>query len=591
MAGPDPKPECSEGALEIERVAALVADGTKIDWDSLEQRSSLSPDELRSLQVIEFLARSPDLPGSSSGTEEGTLPLETGFDLLEEIGRGSFGRVYRAVDRALGREVALKVLDEKAVFSPSMRERFLKEARILASLDHQNIVRVYSIDEEGGRLRLSLERIEGITLEQLVRASGPLAPKKAARHAIELCKALSRIHEQGLVHGDVKPANVMRAQSGRTVLLDFGLAHFVGPPSLLKGPITGTPRGMAPEQFEGQAAVPESDQFSLGVVLYFLLCGEYPFRASTVDGLREQVIKNRVIPLSSRAPAELEAIVMRCLARNRQDRFPSIASLKAALESFARGADDSSGSIDSRRPLVEESDSSVPRLAWIALAGMVVLASILVWSLLRFGMEQPMNVSLQTLYLLCAAVGGTILVIQTVMLLVGMGDSHGDGFDSSDAHDAGIGHDATHAGDAAGDLFVKVLTFKTVVAFLTFFGLAGMGSLSSGVSRVPSLTIAILAGGAALLIVAYLMAGLSKLQSKGNLDLRNAVGSLAKVYLRIPAHREGQGKVTVLVQGRKVECKAVTSGPEIPTGAEVKVVALSSTDSLEVLPVSSFAKD
>jgi hypothetical protein len=199
-----------------------------------------------------------------------------------------------------------------------------------------------------------------------------------------------------------------------------------------------------------------------------------------------------------------------------------------------------------------------------------------------------MNGWMQTVYLICAAAGGTILVVQTILIATGAGGADGD-VDAGDLHHggfAGDGHDGHvhgHGDDAhAGDSFLKLLSFKTLVAFVTFFGLGGLASAGGGLGHAPSLLIAVAAGGLALYAVAYLMAVMSRLQSKGNLDLRHAVGETGRVYLRVPAERSGLGKVTVAVQGRKVECKAVTAGPDIPTGADVRIVGVSAADTLEV---------
>jgi hypothetical protein len=191
---------------------------------------------------------------------------------------------------------------------------------------------------------------------------------------------------------------------------------------------------------------------------------------------------------------------------------------------------------------------------------------------------------MQNVYFGCAAVGGTILVLQTLLTLFT------GGHDVDGAHDVHDLHDVSHDGDAHatghGDAFIKLFTFKTLVAFITFFGLAGLAGEWNHTSPATTLTLALLAGGAALFAVAWMMHLLALLQSKGNVRLENAVGGTAQVYLRIPAREEGPGKVTLSMQGRTVELKAVTTGPEIPTGTLVKVVALRPGETLEVLPVA-----
>jgi membrane protein implicated in regulation of membrane protease activity len=176
---------------------------------------------------------------------------------------------------------------------------------------------------------------------------------------------------------------------------------------------------------------------------------------------------------------------------------------------------------------------------------------------------------LRTLYLVCALIGGTAIVVQTILLLVGGGD--GDLDDGPDVH-----HDGSHS-DVA---FLKWLSIKGIVAFLTFFGLAGLATGSSP-RPLQTLPVALAAGLAALFAVGWMMRALSRLQSSGTLDLGNAVGKTGRVHLRIPPARRGAGKVMVEVQGRLVECGAVTAANEIPTGTPVRVVAVSG-DVLEV---------
>jgi hypothetical protein len=189
---------------------------------------------------------------------------------------------------------------------------------------------------------------------------------------------------------------------------------------------------------------------------------------------------------------------------------------------------------------------------------------------------------MQTLYFYCAVVGGVILVLQTVLMIFAGTDTdvdtHVDVDGDVDVHDVDHGG---HVGDA-GDSFMKVLSFKTIVAFLTFFGLTGLACLEAGVDSTWTFIGSVGAGLAALYIVAWLMALLWKLRSEGNEDLRNAIGTKGKVYLRIPGNEEGIGKVTITVQGRQITRKAVTSGTEIPTGTMVNVVDLIGDTTLKV---------
>ena len=196
---------------------------------------------------------------------------------------------------------------------------------------------------------------------------------------------------------------------------------------------------------------------------------------------------------------------------------------------------------------------------------------------------------MENLYFYCAVVGGAFLVLQTVLMLFAGGDADVDTDVDMDVDvdvDSGVDvHGAEHVGDA-GDAFVKLLSLKTIVAFLTFFGLTGLACLDGGVDSTWTFVASVGAGLVAFYLVAWLMAMLWKLRSEGNEDLRNAIGTEGKVYLRVPGKHQGIGKVTVHVQGRKITRKAVTGGDEIPTGTRVNVVALSGDDTLKVETVS-----
>jgi membrane protein implicated in regulation of membrane protease activity len=189
--------------------------------------------------------------------------------------------------------------------------------------------------------------------------------------------------------------------------------------------------------------------------------------------------------------------------------------------------------------------------------------------------------------MICAVGGGTVLVIQTILLVIGGVDTtEADPDVSVDATDFQDVHDMHHTPhDASEATFLKILSFKTLVAFFTFFGLTGLACQQAEMQPLPTLLLALGAGSVALYIVAYLMSLLNRLQSRGNVNSANAVGQLGKVYLRIPGERTGSGKVNVVVQGRMLECKAITAGPEIPTGSEVRIVATAGANTLEVVPV------
>ncbi len=195
------------------------------------------------------------------------------------------------------------------------------------------------------------------------------------------------------------------------------------------------------------------------------------------------------------------------------------------------------------------------------------------------------------LYLVCAALGGTVLVCQFVMTLLGLGGDHDLAGDHGDvSHD--VAHDAAHGHhevghEAASSWFVGVLTFRTIVAAITFFGLGGLSAWAQNLEEPLGLVIGLAAGVAAMFLVAWMMRGLSKLQAEGTVRIDRAVGKIGTVYLPIPAQRAGAGKVQLNLQNRTVEYQAVTSQESLPTGAKVVVVAVTGSDTVEVVPATA----
>lgn len=333
MTGSLPEPDPVE--RERSELAERVVEGSGVDWNAVEHDSALPDGELAALRWIDSL-RAP--VGSPPVTPGAHAPA---FEVLGELGQGAHGRVVRARDLVLGREVALKQLANARFASPRARELFLAEARALAALDHANIVRIFSVVERDGAIELVLEFVPGETLASLVERAGPRSPAEAARIGIELCRAAAALHARGVVHRDIKPSNVMRAEGGRIVLLDFGIARSADATDGAADSSSGTPRFMAPEQFEGRAAVgPAADLFAIGVLLYWLVSGATPFAGDTYASLALAVLRGDATPLLDRrpdVPPEFARIVERCLAREPAQRWPSAGELERALAAYLAG--------------------------------------------------------------------------------------------------------------------------------------------------------------------------------------------------------------------------------------------------------------
>ncbi len=360
----------SANPLQLVDLAASVADGSvDIDWDAVE--SSLQTDEdrqlLRDLKVLAGIsdlhrqtdsaprpgragAGRPKVVGRIGPAPEPELPtIEERvlrqpsrapsefwghLALLEQIGQGSFGHVYRAQDTRLDRDVALKLLRPGRATS-ELAGKILHEGRILARVRHRNVVTVFGAEERDGRVGLWMEYVRGRTLEQLLRSQGSFGAREAALIGQELCRALAAVHKAGLVHRDIKAQNVMREEGGRLVLMDFGAGQVVqadGPPS--GGRLTGTPLYLAPELLRGEDATVQSDIYSVGVVLFHLVTSQYPVNAGSLDELRAAHATGRRLRLQDARPDLADdfcRVVERALSADPRRRYTSAGAMQEAL--------------------------------------------------------------------------------------------------------------------------------------------------------------------------------------------------------------------------------------------------------------------
>lgn len=253
------------------------------------------------------------------------------------VGRGGMGIVFKATDRSLNRNVAIKVLDPSLASIGAARQRFAREARAMAAISHEHVVPIYCVDEQQNVPYFAMEYVTGGTLEARLINEGPLNVVSAVRIAVQVAAALDAAHECGLVHRDIKPANILLDQGVERVrVADFGLARVSNDASFTRsGVLAGTPQYMSPEQVRGESCDARSDLFSLGSVLYAMCTGHPPFRAETVYGAMQRIVHDP--PRSIReqnpdVPIWLEQFVNRLLAKERSQRFESAQEVGAILE-------------------------------------------------------------------------------------------------------------------------------------------------------------------------------------------------------------------------------------------------------------------
>jgi eukaryotic-like serine/threonine-protein kinase len=292
----------------------------------------------------------PDAPPSALRSTRGAWdralgdpPEIAGYEILGELGRGGMGVVYRAKQMSLGRDVALKIVLAGAHAGWSDRSRLRAEAETVARMKHPNIVPIYEIGDEDNLAYLALELIEGGSLAQAL-AIRPMASVQAAAMAETLARAMSYVHERGVVHRDLKPANVLLTVDGVPKITDFGLAKWLDVPSgrTVTGIILGTPGYMAPEQGRGQTSLvgPATDVYALGAILYEMLTGKPPFHASSPQETVQQLLTEDPVPpsrLQSRVSRDLETICLKCLQKEPGRRYSGADALADDLQCYLSG--------------------------------------------------------------------------------------------------------------------------------------------------------------------------------------------------------------------------------------------------------------
>ena len=279
------------------------------------------------------------------------MPLPAGthlgaYEVLAKLGEGGMGEVYRAHDSRLGRDVALKVLPGGLASDAARIDRFRREARAVAALTHPNIVTIYSVEEAGGVHFLTMELVDGETLERQLFSTG-ISLVRLLDIGEALADALAAAHDKGIVHRDLKPANVMIDGSGRVKVLDFGLAKTTTAPGAdletmartSEGVVLGTVPYMSPEQVEGKPVDQRSDIFSLGVLLYQAATGKRPFQGASQAALLSSILRDPPAPIADRRPdlpGEFGRLISRCLEKDRERRVQTAKDVRNELEAIRR---------------------------------------------------------------------------------------------------------------------------------------------------------------------------------------------------------------------------------------------------------------
>ena len=295
--------------------------------NQVRAREARLRDQVESLR--REIAEAREATRSATPNEAPNLPagevLGGRYEIVEEVGRGGMGMVYRALDRELGGQVAIKTLRPELVCNPALVERFKTEIRLARQISDKHVVRTHDIGERDGVYYLTMEYVEGITVRELLDTRGRLGVSATLAIASQLAQSLMAAHEQGVIHRDIKPQNLLLDSSGMLKVMDFGIARLAAGPSGLTevGTVVGTPSYMAPEQMLGEVLTQQTDLYAVGVVMFECLTGRLPFEAGSTMALIAKLLREDApdpTSLNPEIPPALAGLVLRLLAKEPTQR-------------------------------------------------------------------------------------------------------------------------------------------------------------------------------------------------------------------------------------------------------------------------------
>ena len=485
----------------LDDAIAQIADGLTVDWNAIDEAApAREQDWARSLRVLNDIV---NLHRDAAADYEQTTLVSAGpahpssgsaldtwgkYRLANKVGEGSYGSVYRAWDSDLERDVAIKILHRR-VGDTRLKDRLLHEGRALAKISHNNVVNVLGVEAHGDRVGLCMEFVRGKTLADIVRGQGKMSAAEAVLVGEDLCRALSAVHRAGYIHRDVKAKNVMRDDTGRIVLMDFGTGRTTE--SQAGGSDrAGTPLYMAPEVIEGGQASACSDVYSLGVLLYHLVTDDYPVRANSVDELRDAHANRRHQWLSEvrpDLPVAFMQVIERAIALDPEERYANASELLASLSRLKLDAGSRVWRV--ARPLIA---------VGVVIAGMLILGAMTStqfnialqrsefvnetpWDWLRWGRMTSFTPFLSLLVVLLGVT--VLLVVRRLGLAVSPGMRALDA--GVRRHGANLAH-RLRLDEASVLASVTVLLSAAVVAFVGWLFAPLLLALLSYVSTAPA---------------------------------------------------------------------------------------------------------
>ena len=312
------------------------------------------------------------------------------YQVIEELGHGGMGRVYKAFDTEIKEKIALKLLKPEIGIDEEMIERFRNELKLARKISQRNVCRVHDLNKEKGTYYITMEYVVGEDLKRLVRKVGQMSAGKTISIAKQVCEGLSEAHSLGIVHRDLKPQNIMVDEVGNAKIMDFGIARSLQVKGITgAGVMIGTPEYMSPEQVEGKEVDRRSDIYSLGIILYEMVTGRVPFEGDTpftVGVKQKSETPKDPRQFNAQIPEALSRLILRCLEKDKEKRYQSAGEVRSELETIEQGIPTTQRIVPSRKPLTSREITVKFNLRTLLLPSLVVttlvVAAVLIWQLL-----------------------------------------------------------------------------------------------------------------------------------------------------------------------------------------------------------------
>ena len=304
------------------------------------------------------------------------------YEIIEELGKGGMGRVYRVEDKKIKKEIALKLIKPEIASDKKTIERFKNELTTARDITHKNVCRMYDLGEEKGRHYITMEYVSGQDLKGIIHQMGQLTVGKAISIAKQICDGLAEAHSLGVVHRDLKPNNIMIDRGGNAKIMDFGIARAVKGKSITgSGVMIGTPQYMSPEQVEGKVVDKRSDIYSLGIILYEMLTDRVPFEGDTplTVGVKQKTETPKdPKDFNERIPDDLNRMILRCLEKEKENRYQSVGEVRSELELLEQGLPTTDRVIPEKKTLTSSEITVQFKIKKLFIPAIIVMAVVII---------------------------------------------------------------------------------------------------------------------------------------------------------------------------------------------------------------------